>query len=122
MRKALNFRESFGYACQGLSHCIRKERNFRIHLCMGGLAFLLGLLLGISRVELAILLLLIGLVLISEMVNTALENLVDLYTDEYHPLAKVVKDVAAGAVLLLCCVAVLVGVVIFTPYLISVFF
>ncbi|MGN0963695.1 MAG: diacylglycerol kinase family protein [Clostridia bacterium] len=122
MRKASNFRESFGYACQGLKHCIREERNFRIHMVMGVIAFVLGIVLGISRVELAVLLLLIGLVLIAEMVNTALENLVDLYTEDYHPLAKVVKDVAAGAVLLLCCVAVLVGIVIFTPYLISLFF
>lgn len=121
MRKASSFSESFGYACQGLRHCIKSERNFRIHMCMGVLAFLLGIVLGITRVELAVLLLLIGLVLIAEMVNTALENLVDLCTDTYHPLAKVVKDVAAGAVLLLCCVAVLVGIVIFVPYLIPIF-
>lgn len=85
---------------------------------MGALAFLLGVLLRLSGAELAILLLLIGLVLISEMLNTALENLVDLCTVEYHPLAKVVKDVAAGAVLLLCIVAVLVGLVLFVPHII----
>lgn len=122
MKKAANFRESFGYAKQGLVHCIRAERNFRIHLFMGLLAFAFGVFLGISRMEMAVLLLLIGLVLIAEMMNTALENLVDLCTGEYHPLAKVVKDVAAGAVLVLCCVAVLIGVVIFVPYLMVLFF
>lgn len=118
MKKAASFWESFGYAREGLKHCFRKERNFRIHTVMGALAFLLGVLLRLSGAELAILLLLIGLVLISEMLNTALENLVDLCTVEYHPLAKVVKDVAAGAVLLLCIVAVLVGLVLFVPHII----
>lgn len=117
MKKAATFWESFGYAREGLKHCFQKERNFRIHTVMGVLAFFLGLSLRLSGAELAILLLLIGLVLISEMLNTALENLVDLCTAEYHPLAKVVKDVAAGAVLLLCVVAVLVGIVIFVPHI-----
>ncbi|MBQ6810246.1 MAG: diacylglycerol kinase family protein [Firmicutes bacterium] len=117
MKKAASFWESFGYAREGLKHCVKKERNFRIHMVMGVLAFSLGLVLRLTPAELAILLLLIGLVLISEMLNTALENLVDLCTEEYHPLAKVVKDVAAGAVLLLCIVAVLIGIVIFVPHI-----
>lgn len=120
MKKAATFWESFGYAREGLKHCFRMERNFRIHTLMGVIAFSLGVLLKLSGAELAILLLLIGLVLIAEMLNTALENLVDLCTGEYHPLAKVVKDVAAGAVLLLCVVAVLVGVVLFVPHILDV--
>ena len=119
MKKAESFWESFGYAREGLKHCIVSERNFRIHMVMGVIAFLLGVILQLTRAELAILLLLIGLVLIAEMLNTALENLVDLCTEEYHPLAKVVKDVAAGAVLLLCIVAVLVGIVIFVPHILD---
>lgn len=117
MKKAESFWESFGYAREGLKHCISSERNFRIHMVMGVIAFALGVILQLTRAELAILLLLIGLVLIAEMLNTALENLVDLCTEEYHPLAKVVKDVAAGAVLLLCIVAVLVGIIIFVPHI-----
>ncbi|MBQ1252455.1 MAG: diacylglycerol kinase family protein [Firmicutes bacterium] len=117
MKKAANFWESFGYAREGLKHCIKKERNFRIHMVMGVIAFALGLFLRLTPGELAILLLLIGLVLIAEMLNTALENLVDLCTEDYHPLAKVVKDVAAGAVLLLCVVAVIIGIVIFVPHI-----
>ncbi|MBR5328614.1 MAG: diacylglycerol kinase family protein [Firmicutes bacterium] len=117
MKKAESFWESFGYAREGLKHCIRSERNFRIHMVMGVIAFTLGVVLQLTRAELAILLLLIGLVLIAEMLNTALENLVDLCTEDYHPLAKVVKDVAAGAVLLLCIVAVLIGIIIFVPHI-----
>ena len=119
MKKAGSFWESFGYAREGLKHCVMAERNFRIHMVMGVIAFCLGAVLKLSPAELAILLLLIGLVLISEMLNTALENLVDLCTEEYHPLAKVVKDVAAGAVLLLCIVAVIVGIVIFVPHILE---
>lgn len=119
MKKADSFWESFGYAREGLKHCVKMERNFRIHMVMGVIAFFLGVFLRLTTAELAILLLLIGLVLIAEMLNTALENLVDLCTEDFHPLAKVVKDVAAGAVLLLCAVAVLIGIIIFVPHILE---
>ncbi|MGI5874147.1 MAG: diacylglycerol kinase family protein [Bacillota bacterium] len=117
MKKASSFRESFGYACRGLLHCLRHERNFRVHLVMGCAAFLLGAVLGLSGTELAVLSLLVAFVLFAEMINTALENLVDLFTREYHPLAAVVKDVAAGAVLIVCVIAVVIGVLLFAPHL-----
>ena len=76
------------------------QRNFRIHLAIGLVVTIAGILLGLSWVEWATVAILVVVVLSAEMVNTMVEALVDLVTQEYHPLAKVAKDVAAGVVLL----------------------
>lgn len=92
---------------------VRTQPNMRIHI-LATLVVLAGaILLGVSRVELAILLLTIALVLVAEMINTAIESTVDLITQEYHEKAKVAKHVAAGAVLLAAVGAVFVGYLIF---------
>src|SRR6187200_651267 len=88
--------QSFRFAFAGLAYCFRTQRNFRIHIAIGLLAVLAGVLLGLTWPEWAVIVLLIVLVLAAEMVNTMVESLVDLVTTEYHPLAKVAKDVAAG--------------------------
>ena len=121
MKKANSFRESFGYAWRGFRHCLTHERNFRVHTGMGLIALCLGLLLKLSAGEMAVLLLVIAAVLCAEMVNTAFENLVDLCTETFHPLAKTAKDVAAGAVLIFCFFAVLIGIVLFVPRILSLF-
>lgn len=121
MKKANSFRESFGYAWRGFRHCLTHERNFRVHTVMGLIALCLGLLLKLSAGEMAVLLLVIAAVLCAEMVNTAFENLVDLCTETFHPLAKTAKDVAAGAVLIFCFFAVLIGTVLFVPRILSLF-
>ena len=118
MKKAGSLKESFRYALKGIGYCLRHERNFRIHCCVGGLAVLLGLIFDLSGAELCVLLLLIAFVLFAEMANTALEKLVDLCTEEYHPLAAAVKDIAAGAVLVICMIAVIIGAVLFIPHLV----
>lgn len=119
MKKTKNLRESFGHAFDGFWHCVKHERNIRIHLTMGFLALVLGIVFQISRSEFLILFLLIGAVIVSEMINTAIENVVDLVTEEYHPLAKTVKDITAGAVLFSCIVAVCIGFVIFVPHILA---
>ncbi len=92
---------------------VRTQPNMRIHI-LATLVVLAGaILLGVSRVELAILLLTIALVLVAEMINTAIESTVDLITQEYHEKAKVAKHVAAGVVLLAAVGAVFVGYLIF---------
>ncbi len=107
--------KSFGYAFAGVWNTLRTERNFRIHLtCIG---YMLGFLLltdwfTLSRTDWAVLLLASALVLSMEIVNTALESVVDLATQERHPLAKKAKDAAAGAVLVCAIFAVLVGLCI----------
>jgi diacylglycerol kinase len=112
-------RAGFGYAFAGLAYCFRTQRNFRIHISIAIVATVVGLLLGLTWVEWAVLAVTVALVLSAEVVNTMIEALVDLVTAEYHPLAKVAKDVAAGVVLLTAMGAVVVGLVIFGPRLLA---
>ncbi len=100
---------SFVYAWAGIAYAWRTQRNFRVEIVIGALAIMLGILLGVN---LASILVMIALVLTLEMVNTALEALVDLSSPTYHPLAKIAKDVAAGAVLMASCISVLVGIAV----------
>ncbi len=117
--RAHRLKDSFRYAYAGLAYCFRTQRNFRIHLAIGMLGAVAGFLLNLSLLEWAIFVLTVGLVLAAEMVNTMIESLVDLVTGEYHELAKVAKDVAAGIVLLTSAGSVLVGALIFLPKLLS---
>ena len=112
-------RASFRYAFAGLAYCFRTQRNFRIHIAFAIGATLVGLFLGLTWVEWAVLVGIFVLVLSAEMVNTMIEALVDLVTLEYHPLAKIAKDVAAGVVLLTAIGAVVVGLIIFGPRLVG---
>jgi diacylglycerol kinase (ATP) len=103
---------SFDHAYRGLIYAVRTQRNMRFHVIIATLVLIASLLVGVSKVELAILVLVIMLVFITELLNTALEFAVDLVTKEYHPLAKLAKDVSAGAVLASSVGAVLVGYLI----------
>ncbi len=114
-RQRATFRASVGFALQGLLHVVRTQRNFRIHLAAALLAMGMGAWLHLSREAWGLLLLTIGIVLEAEVFNTAAEVLVDLASPRYHPLAKDVKDLAAGAVLLAAAIAVLIGLVLFLP-------
>ncbi len=105
-----NWLRSFVYAWAGVSYAWRTQRNFRLEVLIGTLAIALGIVL---RVNLSSILVMIALVLTLEMVNTALEALVDLSSPTYHPLAKIAKDVAAGAVLVASCISLIVGFVMF---------
>ena len=105
--------KSFGYAFQGIFTCIRKERNMKIHCMVAALVVIVGLILGISVTEWCICLGLFGMAL--ELVNMAVEAVVDLVTEERHPLAKIAKDTAAGAVLIAAIMAAIVGLIIFVP-------
>jgi diacylglycerol kinase (ATP) len=100
---------SFEHAYRGLIYAVRSQRNMRIHVIIAALVLIASLLTGVSKLELAVLVLVILLVFITELINTALEFGVDLVTKEYHPLAKLAKDVSAGAVLVSSVGAVLVG-------------
>ncbi len=107
--------KSFGYAFEGIFTCIRKERNMKIHLTVTCLVVLAGLLFQLSALEWCICLVLFGLVMALELVNTAVEAVVDMVTEEYHPLAKIAKDTAAGAVLIAAIMAAVAGLIIFVP-------
>src|SRR5580658_356530 len=107
------FLRSFAFAGQGVWHVVRTQRNMRVHLLVG----LAAVILRIGAADWACVLTVIGLVLTAETLNTVVEALVDLSTDEFHPLAKAAKDMAAGAVLLSSAAAVGVGVAVFLPRL-----
>lgn len=94
---------------------LQTQKNAWIHAVAAAAVVLLGLALRLSRVELAILLLTIGIVWIAETINTSLESIVDLASPDVHPLAKTGKDVAAAAVLVAAMMAVAVGLVILGP-------
>lgn len=106
---------SFTFAYKGLGYAFRTQLNFKVHTFAALLAILLGVIYQINSQEWLWILLAIGLVLISELVNTALEVLVDLVSPGYHPKAGAVKDVAAAAVLVMAFLAVLIGLIVFVP-------
>ncbi len=110
-------RESFQNAAAGLRYVWLTERNMRIHLAAGALVLALSILGSIPAWKTLFVLSAILAVTLSEVINTALESLVDLSTNEYHPLAARCKDVAAGAVLIATLYAVLVGMAVFVPEL-----
>ena len=103
---------SFDHAYRGLIYAVRTQRNMRFHVVAAAVVLVGSLFLGVSKLELAVLVLVIMFVFVTEMFNTALEFAVDLVTKEYHPLAKLSKDVSAGAVLVSSVGAVLVGYLI----------
>jgi diacylglycerol kinase len=111
------FWRSFSFAGQGVWHVVRTQRNMRVHLAAALAAVVAGVILRITATDWAAVLAVIGLVLTAETLNTVVEALVDLCTDEYHPLAKAAKDMAAGAVLISSVAAVGVAIAVFLPRL-----
>ena len=103
---------SFGHAYRGMVYAVKTQRNMRFHVVVALGVMVLSVLVGVSKLELAALVMVIMIVFVTEMFNTAMEFAVDLVTTEYHPLAKLAKDVAAGAVLVSSIGAVLAGYLI----------
>lgn len=114
--------KSFGYALEGLRHAVRTQRNLRIHLVIAALAVGIGIFLRLEYVQWAILAITIGAVITGELINTVVETVVDLASPEYHDLAKIAKDVAAGTVLVMALTAIAVGLLILGPPLWDVLF
>lgn len=105
--------DSFRFALNGVLLSFKTQKHLRAHFALAIIILIAGFVWRLSKVELVILVVTISLVILAELFNTALETVVDLVTPDYHPLAKVAKDVAAGAVLVAAVNAVLVGVVLF---------
>ena len=113
---APNLSTSFRYAWAGIVYAFRTQRNFRIHLAIGLVALSLGIVLRIQAIEAAVVAVTISAVLVMELMNTALESVVDLTVGQtYHELAKIAKDCAAGAVLISAIAALLVAAFIYLP-------
>jgi len=104
---------SFNAAIEGFVYVFKSQRNMRLHFLMGLFAVLLGILLNFTYIEVMVLCLTIAFVLFAEMFNTAIEYTVDLVSQEYHPLARIVKDIGAGAVLLSAMTAIAIGYILF---------
>ncbi|MBI4035272.1 MAG: diacylglycerol kinase family protein [Candidatus Chisholmbacteria bacterium] len=117
MSKGGNSLASFNYAGAGIRTALRQEPNLKIHLVMAGMVILLALIFRLTRLEWMVLILTIFWVITVELVNTALESVVDLVSPEVKPRAKIAKDVSAAAVLMAAVVAVIVGALIFGPRL-----
>jgi len=111
--------ESFRYAFAGLWHTLRGQRNARIHLSIAIMVIIVGIALNLNESEWAIISLTIGFVFVAELFNTVIEAVIDLVTEEYHPLAKQAKDGAAAAVLAAAMTAVAVGLLILGPPLLT---
>ena len=123
MKKVLSIKrlkKSFSYAFKGIDDVVSNEPNMKIHVCVAILVVIMAFLLKISMIEWIILVLFIGLVLAAEVINTTIENLVDMYTKDYNERAKVVKDTAAGTVLILAITSAIIGLMIFIPKIILV--
>ena len=113
---APNLLTSFRYAWAGIVYAVRTQRNFRIHLAIGLVALSLGIVLHIQPIEAAVVAITVSADLVMELMNTALESVVDLTVGQtYHELAKIAKDCAAGAVFISAMAALLVAAFIYLP-------
>ncbi|CAN5211330.1 MAG: diacylglycerol kinase [Actinobacteria bacterium] len=106
--------QSFNYATEGVIHALRTQRNLWIHFAVAVAVFVAAVAFGVSRVELMLLLIAITFVLVAELVNTAIEAAVDVASTSFDPMAKLAKDIAAGAVLIAALNAAAVGYLVFS--------
>lgn len=115
-----SFFTSFMDCINGLEFVITNEENFRREIIIGIITLILSYILKISQTEYIIVLIMIALVLTSEVINTAIEKTVDLYTNKYNETAKIAKDVSAFAVLLMSIFALIIGIIIFGSKIINI--
>ncbi len=118
-RRAPSLLESFNFAFEGVIHVLRTQRNLRIHFAVAFAVLIAAVAVGVDRIELIALLISISFVLIAEMLNTALEAGIDVATTSFDPLAKLAKDIAAGAVLIATVNAVAVGYLVFSDKIVN---
>lgn len=114
MRRAPTILDSFNFAFEGIIHVLRTQRNLRIHFGVAVVVLILALIVDVTKIELIALLLSVTFVLIAEMLNTAVEAAIDIATTSFDPMAKLAKDIAAGAVLIAAVNALAVGYIVFS--------
>jgi diacylglycerol kinase (ATP) len=112
-RRAPTIIDSFNFAFEGIIHVLRTQRNLRIHFAIAFVVLVLALIVNVTKLELIALLISVTFVLIAEMLNSALEAAIDIATTSFDPMAKLAKDIAAGAVLIAAVNAVAVGYLVF---------
>jgi diacylglycerol kinase (ATP) len=114
MRRAPTLLDSFNFAFEGIIHVLRTQRNLRIHFAIAVGVLVMALIVDVTKIELIALLLSVTFVLIAEMLNTAVEAAIDIATTSFDPMAKLAKDIAAGAVLIAAINAIAVGYIVFS--------
>ena len=112
-RRSPSVLDSFNFAFEGIIHVLRTQRNMRIHFAVAVIVLVLALIVNVTKLELIALLLSITFVLIAEMLNTGIEAAIDIATTSFDPMAKIAKDIAAGAVLIATANALVVGYLVF---------
>ena len=120
-KKNHSLKKSFYCAFRGLNKALKSERNLRIHFCLALVAILLGILLKISKTEWLFLIMIIALVLIVEMVNTAVEKILNLVCKDTNGQVRFIKDLFAAIVLIAALGSVILGSIIFIPKIIGLF-
>lgn len=124
MKKALSIKrlgKSFSYAIRGFFTTFKEEPNMQIHVMMALLVLICGFIFKVSKLEWVFLIFAIGMVIAAEIINTSIENLVDLAVQKYDKQAEIAKDTAAAYVLILSITAAVIGLIIFVPKLIMLF-
>lgn len=116
------FRKSFGYALQGVFWGLKYNQNLRFHFAAAIIVIILSIIFRINAFEMGVLGVMILVVIVSEMMNTVIEEMVDLITKEHRQQAKIAKDVAAGMVLVSALGSVIVGILVFGPHIYRFFF
>ena len=116
MNRFKQFSKSLSFAVRGLKYVIRNEKNFQNELAIGIMAVVAMIYFHVTRAEMIVLAIIIMAVLIMELINTILERVVDILKPRVHPYARLIKDLMAASVLLTSILAVIVGLIIFIPY------
>jgi diacylglycerol kinase (ATP) len=109
--------QSFNYAIDGLIYVLRSQRNMRIHFFVAALVLAVSLVTGVSGIEFMLLIFAISMVMAAELMNTAIESVIDFTSTSFDPMAKIAKDVAAAAVLVTSLAAAVIAYLIFYPKL-----
>ena len=120
-KRRASLKHAFGFAFEGIAYTVRTQHNMRLHLVIAVCVLVLSLLLRLTPIEWAIILICIGLVLMTEMLNTAIEAIIDLVSPEYHPLAKISKDIGAGMVVVFSAIAAIIGCIVFAMAILRLF-
>jgi len=117
VRSRITLIDSFNYAFQGVIHAVRTQRNMRIHMLAAITVLVVAIAIGVTQMELITLVIAIAFVLITEMINSAVEGAIDVATTSFDPMAKLAKDMAAGAVLISTIAALTIGFLVFDDHI-----
>ncbi len=119
--KRFSVKQSFQFAFEGFHYAIQTQRNLRLQLITAIIVLFVSTFLPMQRLEWVIIFLLIGLVIVAEILNTAIEKTIDMIEERYDPVAKTVKDLSAAAVLFISITAAIIGAIIYLPKIFALF-